>query len=110
MAKHTIYHVGGWLPDALAQNIAQECDDDTRICTTWDADGNLLDSRSYTEDENTAADAYAAQEATAELVTVQVDPEAVAAALTAAGKATTVAALRSAVIALGQQLQPTNGN
>lgn len=40
------------------------------------------------------------------LVTVQVDPDAVTAALTAAGKATTVKALGAAVVALGQQLQP----
>lgn len=42
----------------------------------------------------------------ASLVTVQVDPDAVAAALTAAQKATTVAGLRSAVVALAEQIQP----
>lgn len=39
-------------------------------------------------------------------VAVQVDPDAVAAALTAAAKSTTIAGLRAAVISLGQQLQP----
>lgn len=39
-------------------------------------------------------------------VTVQVDPAAVAAALTAAAKSTTNAGLRAAVVALGQQLLP----
>lgn len=39
------------------------------------------------------------------LVTVQVDPTAIDAALTAAQKATTVAGLRSAVVALAQQMQ-----
>lgn len=44
------------------------------------------------------------------MIPVEVDPEAVSSALAAAQVATTVSALRTAVVALAQQLQPPNGN
>jgi hypothetical protein len=104
MTLHTTYFEGGYLPDAPAQNRAEECDDDTRITTTWDEAGNIVDRRPYNDAENATADQLVADEAAPQQVTV--DPAAIETLRAQVLKANTVAAVRTALLNVLDTLDP----
>lgn len=51
MAKNIVYHAGGLLADAPAQNIAYQHDGATGLYTAWDADGVQTEQRPLTAEE-----------------------------------------------------------
>lgn len=96
----TAYYPGGYDPASPSGNRYQEWDHDQQVYTEWDTAGAVVEHRPFLPDE---VSDDPGQESS--LVAVQVDPDALSAIIASGQKATTVAALRSAFVALGQQLQ-----
>lgn len=51
MTLTVTYHEGGFLPDAPAQNRAEELDGATGVYTAWDEKGTVTEQRPLTKDE-----------------------------------------------------------
>lgn len=49
--RNTVYHPGGYLPAAPAQNRAKEWDSDAGTYTTWDTAGTVAETRALTAEE-----------------------------------------------------------
>lgn len=92
--SRTDYHVGGFLPEAPAQNRAEEWDIDAGTYSRWDEVGKLLEQRPLTDEERAALAPPTPEPAVSELA------EALAAAQLDISKATTVTALRAAMLKL----------
>lgn len=52
MAKHTVYHPGGFKPAQVAQNRAEEWDDVVGTYTRWDTAGVVVETRPLTSAES----------------------------------------------------------
>lgn len=63
MADYTTYHVGGYLPQAPAQNRAMHLDGAAGTRTRWDEQGVQLDQRALTAAEASALAAQDTQQA-----------------------------------------------
>lgn len=55
----TTYYPGGIMPDAPAQNAAEQWDSDAGTYTNWDPLGNVLTARPLTDEEITAVNSAA---------------------------------------------------
>lgn len=51
MTVKSVYHPGGWLPDAPMQNLARQWDLTAGTYTDWDKAGNVVEQRPLTDDE-----------------------------------------------------------